>query len=99
MPFTGRGFWAYDNGAEHFVSTWIDSMSTGLALWTGTREGDVLTLAGGYQGPAGTVETRHVIALNGADAFTLTEHRQTPQGEVKTTVLTYTRVGVEAGSD
>lgn len=39
MPFHGVGSTGYDNVKKQYWSTWIDSMSTGLMLTTGTNDG------------------------------------------------------------
>jgi hypothetical protein len=42
--FTGIGFTGYDNHAGKFVSTWIDSMSTGILFFEGTADDDGKTI-------------------------------------------------------
>ena len=43
-PFKGFGINGYDNSAGKFVSTWIDSMSTGIMYGTGELSADGKTL-------------------------------------------------------
>lgn len=43
-PFSGMSFIGYDNVAEKFVGTWIDSMSTGIMTGTGELSADGKTL-------------------------------------------------------
>lgn len=45
-PFTGKGTFAYDNNRRAFRGTWIDSMSTGIAVSQGnmSRDGTTLTM-------------------------------------------------------
>jgi hypothetical protein len=37
-PFIGIGFTGYDNHGKKYVSTWIDSMSTGIFYFEGTAD-------------------------------------------------------------
>lgn len=47
--FNGLGFYAYDNVAKKFVSTWMDNHSTGLMSGTGELSADGKTLTWTYQ--------------------------------------------------
>lgn len=42
--FTGIGFTGYDNHAEKYVSTWMDSMGTGILFFEGTAGVDDKTI-------------------------------------------------------
>lgn len=42
--FTGIGFTGYDNHAGKYVSTWMDSMGTGILFFEGTAGGDGKTI-------------------------------------------------------
>jgi Protein of unknown function (DUF1579) len=37
-PFNGIGFMGYDNHKQRYVSTWMDSMSTGIFFFEGTAD-------------------------------------------------------------
>lgn len=39
MPFQGTSYTGFDNVSKKFVGTWIDSMSTGIAVVEGTWDG------------------------------------------------------------
>lgn len=43
-PFTGINVIGYDNHTEKYVSTWIDSMSTGIYYFQGTASADGRTI-------------------------------------------------------
>lgn len=43
-PFRGINVIGYDNHYRKFVSTWIDSMSTGIYYFEGSASGDVRTI-------------------------------------------------------
>ena len=36
MPFEGMGYTGYDNAKKQYIGTWMDNMSTGMMLSTGT---------------------------------------------------------------
>jgi len=38
MPFSGVGYWGYDNLKKQYVSTWMDNMGTGVMTLTGTSD-------------------------------------------------------------
>lgn len=38
MPFQGMGITGYDNGSKKYVSTWIDTMGTGIMMSTGSAD-------------------------------------------------------------
>lgn len=44
VPFTGIGFTGYDNHTGKYVSTWIDSMGTGIYHFEGTGSSDSSTI-------------------------------------------------------
>ncbi len=65
--FTGMGIYGFDKGTKKFVSSWIDSMSTGIARSVGTAmaNGDIAFL-GEYYDPVEErmVKTKFVLTLN-----------------------------------
>jgi hypothetical protein len=46
MPFVGRATVGYEPHAQRFVSTWVDSMSPALFVFTGQQNGDTLEMSG-----------------------------------------------------
>jgi hypothetical protein len=51
MPFEGLGYTGYDNVKKQYWGTWMDNMSTGLMISTGTSDGKVWTYNGSYPDP------------------------------------------------
>ena len=53
QPFTGIGVTGYDNYTKKYVSTWMDSMGTGIFVMegTGSPDGKTVKLKGGHQDP------------------------------------------------
>ncbi len=65
-PFTGIGFTGYDNHTRKWVSTWMDSMSTGIYFFEGSASADgrTLTLESRYDDPVkGLMKLRSVIRI------------------------------------
>ncbi|HEY0143982.1 MAG TPA: DUF1579 domain-containing protein [Thermoanaerobaculia bacterium] len=51
MTFEGLGYTGYDNVKKQYWSTWMDSMSTGMMLTTGTLNGNVYSYSGSMADP------------------------------------------------
>ncbi|MEO8431712.1 MAG: DUF1579 domain-containing protein [Acidobacteriota bacterium] len=51
QPFTGQGITGYDNVQKKYVSTWADSMSTGIMTSTGRADGNKMTMSGQMADP------------------------------------------------
>lgn len=53
QPFTGIGVTGYDNYTKKYVSTWMDSMGTGIFVMegTGSADGKTVKLKGDHQDP------------------------------------------------
>lgn len=53
MPFEGLGYTGYDNYKKQYVSTWMDSMGTGImtSLGKGDASGKVVTFTGEMDDP------------------------------------------------
>jgi hypothetical protein len=65
-PFNGIGFTGYDNNTKKYVSTWMDSMSTGILFFEGTADagGKTITQKSRYNDPAkGPAEWRSVTRI------------------------------------
>jgi hypothetical protein len=96
-PFSGIGVWGYDNQKNKFVSTWIDSMSTGIYYFEGSgdTESRTITQVCRYEDPVrGPMKLRsvtrivddntHVFEMYGTDKSDV---------EQKMMEITYTRKG------
>jgi hypothetical protein len=94
-PFTGINLLGYDNYTKKYVSTWIDSMSTGIYYFEGTAsvDGRTITQESSYDDPVrGPVVWRSVTRI--VDDNTLKyEMYITPRGgkKEKMMVMTVTR--------
>lgn len=95
QPYSGIGLSAYDNLRKKYVSTWIDSMGTGIFVMEGTAsaDGKTITLRGQHNEPGGGVMTHRAIwkiADNNTQTF---EMYGTHKGgkEMKMMEITYAR--------
>jgi hypothetical protein len=65
-PFTGIGYMGYDNHTRKYVSTWLDSMGTGIYYFEGTAgtDGKSITQTCSYDDPVrGPVQWRSVTRI------------------------------------
>ena len=95
LKFTGMGISGYDKGLKKFVSTWIDSMSTGVMSSEGTASGDVISYVGEYFDPMRKqlVKTKSVLTLKSRKAHTITMYEFSEDGSARKVMeLNYTRV-------
>lgn len=62
-PYSGIGISAYDNIRKRYVSTWIDTMSTGIFIMegTGSVDGKTITLKGQHAEPGGGNMTHRAV--------------------------------------
>ncbi len=66
QPFTGIGLNGYDNHTHKYVSTWMDSMGTGIYFFEGTssEDGKTITQLSSYDDPLeGHMKLRAVTTI------------------------------------
>jgi hypothetical protein len=96
-PFEGIGLEGYDNFRKQYVSTWVDSMSTGILYMTGTCDetGNAITYTGKADDPmTGQKDKpfRMVVRKISDDKAVFEAYQRTPEGqEFKTMEIEYTR--------
>ena len=63
QPYSGVGITAYDNLRKRYVSTWMDTMSTGIFTMEGTAsaDGKTITLKGNHAEPGGGQMTHRAV--------------------------------------
>ena len=96
-PFEGSGVIGFDNGRKVFVSSWVDTMGTGIMNGVGTRSRDEKTLNWKLTmtDPMtnAPIELRQVDKFIGNDKVVTIMYGPGPDGgEVKAAELVYTRV-------
>jgi hypothetical protein len=94
-PFTGIGFTGFDNHIRKYVSTWMDSMGTGILFFEGTAgaDGKTITQESSYDDPIkGPMKWRSVIKFLDEDTHLFEMYRIDRSGkEEKMMEITYTR--------
>lgn len=94
-PFTGMGVTGFDNHRGKFVSTWMDSMSTGIFYFEGTADADerTITQACRYDDPfKGPMTMRTVTRIVNDDTHEFEMYGIDKSGnEEKMMEITYTR--------
>lgn len=99
MPFEGIAITGYDTVDKQYVSTWIDSVSTGIFMTTGTMsdDGKVLTMKGTGVEPDGSkTEMKMVTTFHGDDKLVDEFYKQQEGEWTRTGTITYTRTGASA---
>jgi hypothetical protein len=95
QPYSGVGTTAYDNLRKRYVTTWIDTMSTGIFTMEGTAsaDGKTITLKGRHEEPGGGYMThRAVWKIVDSDTQTFDMYGAHGHGkETKMLEITYTR--------
>ena len=84
QPFTGVGYFGYDNVKKKYIGTWMDSMSTGLLVQEGTYDEKTksFTMIGTMQDPMGnSIKVRHVAKVESADKNTFEMYHTGPDGK------------------
>ena len=99
MNFEGISCMGYDTVDKQYVSTWIDSMSTGIFMSTGTMspDGKVLTMQGTSVEPDGSKgEMKLVTTMESDDKFVDEFYEMKDGAWTKTGTITYTRTSASA---
>ncbi len=94
MDFAGHALDGYDNAKKKFVSTWVDSMGTGIMMMTGTYDAasKTFTYTGEYEMMPGMVQkVREVLKTPDANHMTLEYFEDRGGQEAKTMQIDYTR--------
>jgi hypothetical protein len=95
-PFKGLGFIGHDNVKGKYVSTWMDSMTTGIMISEGTHDAATksITETGSFYCPMRNkqVTMESVLTLTDADHFTYASYDTTDAGaKFKAMEIKYTR--------
>ncbi len=95
QPYSGIGVSAYDNLRKKYVSTWMDTMGTGVFVMEGTAsaDGKTITLRGRHDEPGGGHMThRAVWKIVDSNTQTFDMYGTHDKGkEMKMMEITYTR--------
>jgi hypothetical protein len=95
QSFSGIGVTGYDNHTKKYVSTWMDSMGTGIFHMEGTASSDAktITLKGGHQDPIeGHMKHRAIWKFGDANTQIFDMYGTGKRGkEMKMMEIIYTR--------
>ncbi|MGQ0613669.1 MAG: DUF1579 domain-containing protein [Planctomycetaceae bacterium] len=95
MQFVGIGYHGFDNATGEYVSTWMDSMGTGIMLSKGKPDasGKGASLAGSFFGPGGVeIKSRIVMKFESDDKHLMEMYMVMPgMPEMKAMEIIYTR--------
>ena len=94
MDFNGMAFEGYDNAKQKFVSTWMDSMGTGIMMTEGTYDASTKTFTntGEFQmSPTMKQKIRESIKVTDKDHMLMEWYEDRGGKEVKTMEIAYTR--------
>ena len=94
MQFKGMSVDGYDNVKKKFVSTWCDSMSTGIMMSEGTYDSasKTFTYNGEYEAmPGAKSKVRMTVKLVDKDHHNFEFYEDRGTGETKTMEINYTR--------
>ena len=96
-PFQGIGFTGYDNHTKKFVSTWMDTMGSGIYYFEGSADesGKRITQTCNYDDPVrGPLHWRSVLTIVDHDRLECEMYITDKSGkEEKMGEMTYTRKG------
>ncbi len=95
MPFEGLGYTGYDNVRKEYWGTWMDNMSTGMMMTTGSADADGKTwtfngtMTDPMTGQEGPVQEKVIVHSNDHHVFEM--YALGPDGLYKTMEIQYTR--------
>lgn len=95
-PFEGMGLWGYDNLKKKYISSWVDTMSTKIAIELGTCDasGKTFTSFGSHDDPitGKVVKTKSITRVVNKDKHVLEMYAPGPDGKMfKNLEIVYTR--------
>jgi len=94
MPFEGTGYTGYDNVKKQYWSTWMDNMSTGFFISTGSLDGNTYSFTGVMPDPMTGKDLRSdsKIVLKDANTHLMEMWGPGPDGKMfKNMEMVYTR--------
>jgi hypothetical protein len=85
--FRGMGVIAWSAEDKEYKEAWVDSMSAGLVVQTGHKEGNDLVMKGEMKMMGKTYKTRDVISDRTPTSYTLTSYMDDGSGEKKSMTI------------
>lgn len=94
QPYSGLGYVGYDNVAKHYVSTWMDNMSTSIMSVNGAEKSGAFTFEGMVDDPmtGKPSPVKETVSMKDSDHQLFEMWGAGPDGKMfKMMELTYTR--------
>ncbi len=89
--FTGHGVFTWDANDKAYKSSWVDSMTPGLLVETGHKEGDNLVFTGETHMQGKKISLKDVYSDRTPGSFTLTSYMNDGSGEKKVMTIKLTK--------
>jgi len=90
-PFTGHGVFTWDANGNVYKSTWVDSMTPGMVVETGRKEGANLVFTGEATMMGKKMTIKDVMSDRTAASYTLTSYMNDGSGEKKVMTIKLTK--------
>jgi hypothetical protein len=90
-PFTGHGVISWDPNEKAYKMAWVDSMTPGMVVETGHKEGDNIVYTGEVTMMGKKFATKDVISDRTPNSYTLTSYMNDGSGEKKIMTIKSTK--------
>ena len=91
MSFYGHGLLTWDPNDKAYKMVWADSMSPGVLIETGHKEGDNMVFTGEITMAGKKISTKDVISDRAPTSYTLTSYFNDGSGEKKAMTIKFTK--------
>lgn len=89
--FRGHGVMTWDPNEKAYRFVWADSMSPGVVIETGHKEGESLVFTGNVEMMGNKMALKDVIAERTPTSYTLTSYMNDGSGEKKVITIKFTK--------
>jgi hypothetical protein len=90
-PFAGHGVLSWDPNEKAYKMAWVDSMTPGVVLETGHKDGDNIVYTGEVTMMGKKIATKDVISDRTPTSYTLTSYMNDGSGEKKMMTIKATK--------
>jgi Protein of unknown function (DUF1579) len=90
-PFVGHGVFTWDPNDKVYRFVWTDSMSPGMVIETGRKEGDTLVFTGEMMMMGKKMAVKDVMSDRTPTSYTLTSYMNDGSGEKKAMTIKFTK--------
>ena len=89
--YRGSGIMAWDATDKEYKMVWVDSMTPGLVVETGQKEGNDIVMRGEFKMAGKTMKVRDVFSDRTPTSYTITSYMDDGSGEKKTMTTKLTK--------